>query len=199
MMFPYLKRNYNYFNEIVITKSFGYNLWRGNNIKSDVNGTTYPYKDYTELQEKIDSLKKELIENNKLSNFEIRYDKIFKETALKNILENKFKYLILYIKKFFYYLIFNPESNYQNYYNPLIFIPEIILSIFCLFGFLYSLKKNNYCLEIHGLYIIYSLLIPIFFILPRYKLFILPLIIYLIALFFSLYSSDKNFFKKTIK
>ena len=35
---PYLVRNYFHFNEIIITKSSGYNLWRGNNAYADVNG-----------------------------------------------------------------------------------------------------------------------------------------------------------------
>ena len=33
--------NYTHFDEILITKSSGYNLWRGNNIFADITGTTY--------------------------------------------------------------------------------------------------------------------------------------------------------------
>ena len=36
---PYLTRNYLIFEKFTITKSFGYNLWKGNNIDSGVEGS----------------------------------------------------------------------------------------------------------------------------------------------------------------
>ena len=36
---PYLVRNYVHFKKITITKSFGYNLWKGNNIDATVEGS----------------------------------------------------------------------------------------------------------------------------------------------------------------
>ena len=36
---PYLIRNYLNFQKITITKSIGYNLWKGNNIDATVEGS----------------------------------------------------------------------------------------------------------------------------------------------------------------
>ena len=41
---PYVVRNYEITNKIVITKSFGFNLWKGNNLLSKVEGNDKIYK-----------------------------------------------------------------------------------------------------------------------------------------------------------
>ena len=56
---PYLVRNYINFEKITITKSFGYNLWKGNNVDSSVEGSESSIAFETgEIKDKITELKK---------------------------------------------------------------------------------------------------------------------------------------------
>ncbi len=164
---PKLISNYLKFDEIILTKSFGYNLWRGNSEEPNINGSN------------IDMTSNEIIDIFKssdydLNNFEIFLDDYFYNIANKNITNQPIIYIKHYFKKFIAFSVFNFNSTYPNYYNPAVFIPEIIISLFALFGILVNviLKKNYEILLIISYYLI---LIPVFFVLPRYKLFILPL------------------------
>ncbi len=164
---PKLISNYLKFDEIILTKSFGYNLWRGNSEELNINGSN------------IDMTSNEIIDNFKssdydLNDFEIFLDDYFYNIAIKNITNQPIIYIKHYFKKFIAFSVFNFNSNYPNYYNLAVFIPEIIISLFALFGILVNiiLKKNYEILLIISYYLI---LIPVFFVLPRYKLFILPL------------------------
>ena len=69
---PYLIRNIIVFEKVTITKSFGYNLWKGNNPKADVEGNS---QIENELKEKI-----KLITKNK--NYGIAFDNIFLASSI---------------------------------------------------------------------------------------------------------------------
>lgn len=164
---PKIVSNYKKFDQIILTKSFGYNLWRGNNDELNINGSNIDMTDKKILNIFFSS-------KYDLKKFEIFLDEYFLDIAKKNITNNPSLYAKHYFEKFFAFSIFNHESTYPNYFNPLIFIPELIISIFALFGIIMNIfYKRDYELLILILY--YLFLIPIFFILPRYKLFILPL------------------------
>lgn len=182
MISPFVYRNYKHFNEFVIVKSSGYNLWRGNNIYADVNGSFLDENIYPELQENKNEIIATLTKNNQLFLYEIKLDNYYKSRAIKNIKEDPLKYIFLYLKKFLYFIFINPESNYPNYFKFIVILPEIILSVLFLIGILYS-KKKKFNFEFFLLITFYFLLIPIFFILPRYKLFILPLILFYCSYF----------------
>ena len=162
---PVLFKNYKIFDQIVITKSFGYNLWRGNSDDLNINGNFHEMK----------GLKEDFIKSGEnINKFDLYVDNFFLIKAKENLAENPYKYAKHYLNKFFAFSIFNYESNYPNYFNPLIFIPEIVISIFAILGIIKNiLKKRDY--ELLILIIYYLALIPVFFVLPRYKLFILPL------------------------
>lgn len=163
---PVLIKNYKIFNQIILTKSFGYNLWRGNTEPLNLNGNNFPMTD-TFMNDFKNS-------GNDILKFELYFDNYFLKDAKSNIYENPLKYFKHYLRKFFAYSIFNFDSNYPNYFNPIIIIPEILLSIFAILGIGMSIfKKKNFLLLL--LVLFYLALIPVFFILPRYKLFILPL------------------------
>ena len=162
---PYLIRNIIVFEKITITKSFGYNLWKGNNPNSIVEG--YP-QIHEELQKKIDLI-------NKDNQYGINFDNIFLEEAKKNIAENPIKYLSLYFKKFISFLFIDINSSITNYYNPLHYLPVLLLGITSIIGIILSDKKSN---KMNFLIIVFFVNIAIFscfFILPRYKLVIIPL------------------------
>ena len=77
---PYLIRNYIVFEKITITKSFGYNLWKGNNIDSTVEGseTASAFKAGS-IKNKIDNLDKDVL-------YDFNYDKIFLELQITKII-----------------------------------------------------------------------------------------------------------------
>ena len=162
---PILIKNYNIFDKIVITKSFGYNLWRGNSEDLNINGNFYDFKGFNNNF---------LNSGEDINKFELYMDNYFLEKAKENLVQDPYKYIIHYFKKFFAFSIFNYDSTYPNYFNPLIFIPEIIISVFAILGIINNFFKNR-DYEILILIFYYLALIPVFFVLPRYKLFILPL------------------------
>ena len=162
---PYLIRNIVVFEKIIIIKSLGLNLWKGNNPKSTVEG----YGEFdNELIKKINSIPK-----NKY--YGINYDNVFLEQAKKNIKEDPKKYFTLFIKKFISFLFIDVNSSNPNYYNPLHYLPILILSITSLIGIILSDKKSNKLNYLILIFFINITIFSIFFILPRYKLAIIPM------------------------
>ena len=180
---PYLVRNYMVFEKITVTKSFGYNLWKGNNIDATVEGSE------TNLAFKTDKIKEKIdvIEKNNL--YEFNYDKIFLESSLKFIDENKLLFLKRYIKKVLTFSFFNLNSNYPGYYHPLNILSLTILSIIFIIGIISIIsKKKSIFLNYFLLNLIVTIgIFAIFFILPRYKLIILPVQLILINFWLSKY------------
>ena len=106
--------------------------------------------------------------------YRIVENKILTNEALKNIEENPTKYLVLFFKKAASFMFVDLESSDPNYYNPIHYIPLILLGITSLIGIFLTDKKSyrlNYLILIFFFYII---TFSFFFILPRYKLFIIP-------------------------
>ena len=162
---PYLIRNIVIFEKITITKSLGYNLWKGNNSNSTVEGSEFTN----------DNLKKEIYDIPKDKFFRINFDKIFMNEAKKNITNEPQKYLILFLKKIASFLFIDINSSQSNYYNPLHYLPVVLLGITSLIGIIISDKKSykmNYLIFVFFFNII---IFSSFFILARYKLAILPL------------------------
>ena len=94
---------------------------------------------------------------------------------IKNIKENPKLYLILYLKKIISFLFIDIDSSQNNYYNPLHYIPLLVLGITSLFGIFLSNKKSyslNYLILI---FFVYIMVFSTFALLPRYKLSIIPL------------------------
>ena len=108
---PYLVRNYIHFNQVFLVKSVGYNLWKGNNELSNVDGfENYKNSKFVKINSEIEKLKK-----NKY--YEINKDNIFLREAIYNLNKDKLKYAELYIKKFFSFYFIDVNSKYPNYYN----------------------------------------------------------------------------------
>jgi hypothetical protein len=177
---PYVARNYIQFNQFFIVKSLGYNLWKGNNQLSTVDGyENFQSLEFAQLNDKVVKIKQ-----NKY--YEISRDNIFLKEAISNITKEPIYYFKLYIKKIFSYFFIDINSKYPNYYNFLHLFPIIVISIISAPGFFVMLKMKSF----KSRYIIFLLLVnlmifSIFFILPRYKLAILPMQIILAAYFVS--------------
>ncbi len=175
---PYLIRNYLVFERITITKSFGYNLWKGNNIDSKVEGSE------SLIAFKSGGLDKKIITIPKNNLYDFNYDKIFFDNSIDFIKENKFLFIERYTQKFLSFIFFNIESEYKNYYHPLNIIPIVLVSfIFCLSAiFNYQKKSKTYNYLMFNLFLTVAIF-SIFFILPRYKLMIIPIQLIIINYF----------------
>ena len=158
---PYLVRNYINFEKITITKSFGYNLWKGNNVDSSVEGSESSIAFETgEIKDKITELKKNNL-------YDFNYDKIFLDNAIRTIQDDPKLFIERYLKKFFSLTFLNLKSNYPGYYHPVNIIPIILLSIFFILSILFGYqKKSVYIYLILNLFLTVAIF-SIFFILPR--------------------------------
>ena len=85
-------RNYKNFNAIILTKSFGYNLLKGNNKNFKIEGDV---SSINQIRENLN-----ISANN---NFEIEIDNIYKNETLKYIKENPLTFIKNYFKKFFHF------------------------------------------------------------------------------------------------
>ena len=175
---PYLIRNYITFNQVILVKSLGYNLWKGNNEFASVEG----YEDinnpnFKNIKHKIEILKKDTF-------YELNRDHIFLNEGIQNINENPLNYLALFTKKTLSFYFFNIKSSYPNYYHLIHFIPAILIGTLSIPGLILGLKKKEFKFKFLIIYLFATIIIfSLFFILPRYKLTILPVQIILMGCF----------------
>ena len=114
------------------------------------------------------------LEKNKY--YELNRDDIFLNEAKKNLIENPLRYFNLYLKKIFSFYFIDFNSTYPNYYNYFNIFPALIFGILSFPGLFIFFGKKNVKYNYITLYLLLNLLIfSIFFILPRYKLIILPI------------------------
>ena len=172
---PYLVRNYMIFEKIIIHSSFGFNLWKGNNRNSKVEGS---FIVENALQNKINKISK-----NKF--YRINFDKIFLDEAIKNIKETPGRYLVLYLKRTASYFFIDLESTKSNYYNPVHYLPIVLLGITSLIGIFLSDKKSYRLNYLIFILLFYIFVFSFFSIMPRYKLYIIPLQIIFTNIFIS--------------
>ena len=180
---PYLIRNIMLVDTITITKSVGYNLWKGNNPNSTVEGNS---SIDSNLIEQIEKLPKDKY-------FDVNADRVFQNEGLKNIKNNPLRYLALYVKKILSFIFIDINSSYPKYYHPLHYLPILLIGITSILGIILS-NKNSKQINFLILYFIANItIISVFFVLPRYSLAILPLQIIFSNIFFQYLKS--NFFK----
>ena len=163
---PYLIRNIIIFKTVTITKTTGYNLWKGSH--PDAQGVEGLEVIDGNLQKQIDKIPKDKF-------YGLDYDNLFLDEAIKNIKKEPARYLTLFFKKTVSFLFIDIQSTNPNYYNPLHYLPVLLLGITSLIGMGLSDKKSyklNYLILI---FIFYVLVFSTVSILPRYKLIILPI------------------------
>ena len=183
---PYLTRNYLTFGKLTVTKSIGYNLWKGNNIDAGVEGSEgLKAFNYDEVRSKINEIPK-----NKFYDF--NYDKVFLESAIKFLKENPTLFL-KDISRNSYLLLLNINSHYPNYNHFLNIFPLGVISIAFIVGVFIGFKKNSIVYK----YLIFNIFLTIsifsfFFILPRYKLIILPIQLIFINFILNKYLVNKK-------
>ena len=172
---PYLYRNISVLNTFSITKSIGFNLWKGNNFNSNVEGDLKRFVDEFGPVNFEGNLKEKIVNIQIDKYYDANLDKLFLNEAIKNIKSDPERYIGMYIKKFISYLFFDLNSTYKNYYHPLHLIPLIIVSITSLIGMLISIKYSKNLNFISMLYLASIFIFSFFFILPRFNLIVLPM------------------------
>ena len=172
---PYLYRNASELNTFSITKSIGFNLWKGNNPYSNVEGDlTRSVDDHGPIG--FEGKIKEKINNLKIDKYyDISLDNLFLNEAIKNIKNDPERYIKLYIKKFVSFLFFDLNSTIKNYYHVHHIVPLVVISNASFFGTIISINHSKNLNLIIALYLLYIFIFSFFFILPRYNLIILPM------------------------
>jgi len=182
---PYMIRNYVHFNNIILVKSLGFNLWKGNNELSLVEG----YEEYDNI--KFKKLKSNLLSLEKIKNYEINRDKLFMDEAKEYLINDPVRYINLFFKKLLSFYLVDLSSTYPKYYSFYNFVPTLLISLLSFPGLFLFYRNKNIKHDSLLLYLGLNLIIfSIFFILPRYKLIILPIQIILIGCFIK-YVLDK--------
>ncbi len=171
---PYLQRNYSHFDSFILTKSFGYNLLKGNNPDTKVEGNPFFIEEmYNRASLKI-----------KPDNYyEINLDDFYKKEAFNYISKDPLRYLKYYFFKIFSFIFVDFNSTYPNYYNVFHLFPKVIVSLIATVGGIISLRKKGTFQFLSIFYFCNILLFSIFFILPRYSLILLPVQLLLSAYF----------------
>ena len=172
---PYLYRNVTKLNSYTIIKSLGFNLWKGNNPNSNVEGDLARHvNEYGainfqgELEEKINNIKIDKY-------YDVNLDNLFLDEAFNNIKTQPQKYFLLYVKKIFSFMFFDINSSLKSYYNIAHLLPLILISVFSFFGLLVSFNNSKNLNFIIILFLSNLFIFSFFFILPRYNLIILPM------------------------
>ncbi len=163
---PYIIRNYMSFDTIVMTKSFGYNLLKGNNPTLKVEGDP----SFVEDKFSRENIKIEINDR-----YEINLDNFYKKKAIEYISSDPSKFLKFYFSKLFSFILIDVNSSYPNYYNFFHIFPKLILSLTSIFGLIMVFKKKGFLQFLAIFYLSNLLLFSIFFILPRYSLILLPI------------------------
>ena len=163
---PYLIRNIVVFETFTITKTTGYNFWKGSH--PDAKGLEGSEIISDNLQKKIDKIPKDKF-------YGLNFDNLFLNEAIKNIKSDPTRYLTLFIKKALSFLFIDINSPNPNYYNPFHYIPVLLLGIIALIGIGLSDKKSYKLNYLILLFFFYVFIFSTVSILPRYKLIILPL------------------------
>ena len=142
---PYLIRNYIAFDKIILHSGFGFNVWKAYNPKAKVEGY---YIEEEELISKIENVKKDV-------NYRINQDKIYLKEAKKYILDDPIKYFKLFFKTNIFILFLDLNSTYENYYNLLHTLPNLLLSILSILGLIVCKKKFKLELLILIMFVLY--------------------------------------------
>jgi len=163
---PYLIRNILVFETLTITKTTGYNFWKGSH--PDAEGLEGSEIISDSLQKKIDKIPKDKF-------YGLNFDNLFLNEAVKNIKSDPARYFTLFIKKALSFLFIDINSPNPNYYNPFHYIPVLLFGIIALIGIGLSDKKSYKLNYLILLFFFYVFIFSTVSILPRYKLIILPL------------------------
>ena len=144
---PYLIRNIIVFETVTITKTTGYNFWKGNH--PDAEGLEGSEVIDDNLQKQIDKIPKDKF-------YGLNFDNLFLNEAIKNIKKDPARYLTLFLKKAVSFLFIDINSPHPDYYNPLHYLRVLLLVITALIGIGLSDKKSFKLIYLILIFFIYD-------------------------------------------
>jgi len=149
-----------------LTKSFGYNLLKGNNPSLKVEG------DPIFIEEKFNRQNLKILSDKR---YEINLDDYYKGKAINYLLDSPIKYIKFYFHKVLSFIFFDVNSSYPNYFNFFHMIPKLIISLISFIGAIVALRRRGFLQYLSIFYFLNIFFFSIFFILPRYSLILLPI------------------------
>ncbi|NIA06534.1 MAG: hypothetical protein GWP14_02675 [Actinobacteria bacterium] len=163
---PWTVRNYMVFNRFIpVTDSFGFNLWRGQN-------------DLPRPGESNDLVSRGIHPNlasiPRDKNYELARDDIYKQAAFDYIKADPARALLNAARKMAMFWTYNPYHKRGR--SPLVWAPWLILSPFFVIGLIHSLAKRRAPWMFYAYLIVHTLLCGVFLCLPRYRMFIEPIV-----------------------
>lgn len=173
---PWVIRNYYQFGTFSFNTSGGLNLWEGQN--QDAKGVP---SWYTNPSAKLSGESIHKIAEIPLANdYEVLLDKIYFNEAKSFILNNPDKVIRLaFYKAFFYWSSLYPGIDfiYPNVASPVYWLPWLFLLPFFIYGAIINFRSFKKLFLFYSSFFLGTLTVMVFFVLPRYILFILPWVI----------------------
>ncbi len=172
---PWVYRNYRRFDAFVpLTTQGGYNLWQGQNPQATGTRSQYtdpPFQISPEKREKILSLRPDV-------RYELELDKIYMNEALMFMTKHPTEVLKLALRKFIFYwgYYWGIKFTYPGARSVAYWLPWFILLPFFMIGLIHSMRDVRKYYLFYLYFILSTLIAMLFFVIPRYRLFILPLI-----------------------
>ncbi|MBE0683501.1 MAG: glycosyltransferase family 39 protein [Anaerolineales bacterium] len=170
---PWVIRNYIQFNVITLNTSGGLNLWEGQNEQA--KGIPSWYTDPSaELSEAATTRVENLAHTR---DYEIKLDEIYYDEAKEFIRSHPDQALKLALRKFVYYwLEIYPGINfiYTNADSPFYWLPWLLILPFFITGLILNLKSFRQHFLFYTSFLLSTLTVMIFFVLPKYIVFVIP-------------------------
>jgi 4-amino-4-deoxy-L-arabinose transferase-like glycosyltransferase len=170
---PWVIRNYIQFNTITLNTSGGLNLWEGQNEQAQ--GIPSWYTDPS--AELSDEAEAEIAQLTPTKDYEIKLDDIYFREAKEFMLSHPALVVQLAIKKFFFYwaaVYPGIDFIYGNADSPFYWLPWFLILPFFIYGLLLNLKFLRQHFLFHANFLLGSLTVMVFFVLPKYIVFVIP-------------------------
>lgn len=176
---PWSIRNYQHFDRLSpLPISSGYNLWKGNNpyaTGASIKYTNAPVDNPMKPGDIKDEIKNLEVDRY----YEIRRDNVYKERAKEFILNNPAEFIGLALTKFTFYWghFWGIDYTYPGVNSPLYWLPWFLMLPFFLTGLYYSFQNYDRYWIFYLYFVLSTAIVMMFFVLPRYRLLMLPFVI----------------------
>jgi 4-amino-4-deoxy-L-arabinose transferase-like glycosyltransferase len=172
----WLARNWHAFGRPVpITIVSGLALWEGHNPEATGTRSDYtapPVEVPADLLAQIDALPA-------TRDYELRRDDLFMRTALDAIRDNPLRSAALGLRKFVFYwgYYWGIDFTYPGAKSPLYWLPWFLLLPWFVVGVALTVRRFAQYSLFYIYFVLATAMATTFFVIPRYRLFILPLVI----------------------
>lgn len=171
LLTPWAWRNAQVFGQFVpTTTTFGYNLWRGNNPDATGAGRSLQGVDEPTPTE----IEAEIIALPPVAAFELQMDKIFRRRALEFIIAHPVSVLTQALRKQFYFWV--SDLTHPLARTPYYLLPTVGLTVLAFYGLWKEPAQVREWLMFYLAIFLPALTVSVFFVLPRYRMFIDPLL-----------------------